>query len=119
MKVFQRNKVKQKSLKMNLYHMCLSVIIKYDIEVEERYVEVKKLLREYKELKFENLSSNLLEIKLYLNELDEQQSEDLIQKHYDNEEIICIILRYYCDLFYFISDRLKNKKKNNFNCCSK
>ena len=96
---------------MNLYNLCLAVLIKHNIKVEECYVEVKKLLKEYRELEVENLSLNLIEIKLYLNEIDEQQSEDLIKKHFDNEEIVCLILRHYCNLHYLISDRLKKNKK--------
>ena len=96
---------------MNLYHLCFSVLIKHKIKVEKCYVSVNKLLDDYKKLEVQNLSPNLIEIKLYLNELDEKQIEDLIKKYFDNEEIVCIIFRYDCTFLNLISDRLKNKKK--------
>ena len=96
---------------MNLYNLCLAVLIKHNIKVEECYVEVKKLLKEYRELEVENLSLNLIEIKYYLNEITYQQSKELIQKHFDNKEIVSVILSYDCNLHYLISDRLKNNKK--------
>ena len=103
---------------MNLFYMCLSVVIKHNIKVNKCYVLVNELLKEYKNLEVENLSLNLIKIKFNLKEIDEQQSIKLIKKHFDNEEIVCIILRY-CNLFSYISDRLKKSKKNNFNCRSK
>ena len=93
---------------MNLYNLCLAVLIKHKIEVEKCYVEVNKLLDEYKYLEVEN--PILIEIKLYLKEINYRQREDLIKKYFDNEEIVCIILKYY-NLFRSISDRLKNKKE--------
>ena len=94
---------------MNLYNLCLAVLIKHNIKVGECYVEVKKLLNEYKY--FEAGNPILIEIRFNLKEINYNQSEYLIHKHFDNEKIVCIILRHYCGLFRLISDRLKKKKK--------
>ena len=104
---------------MNLFYMCLTVVIKHDIKVNKCYVLVNKLLNKYKNLEVENINYNLIKIKCYLEEITHRQSIDLIKKYFDDEEIVCLILKKYFRLFYFISDRLKNKKKNNFNCCSR